>query len=87
MKLYTLDNQFIKETNKFPCNFTGIIEYSDGSKSWWVDGKLHRLDGPAIERLEDHTGPGHKEWWVNGQHVMEVEHNLLRDMMKLKGLI
>ena len=54
---------------------------------FFVNGKLHRLDGPAVERLEDHTGPGHKEWWVNGQHVMEFEYNLVRDMMKLMGLI
>jgi len=54
---------------------------------FFVNGRLHRLDGPAVERVEDNTGPGHKEWWVNGKHVMEIEHNLLCDMMKLKGLI
>lgn len=27
-----------------------------------VDGKYHRLDGPAIE-----TAYGHKEWWLNGE--------------------
>ena len=38
------------------------IEWSDGSKSWCVNGKLHRLDGPAFEHVN-----GTKEWWVNGK--------------------
>ena len=24
------------------------IIYADGDKSWWLNGKLHREDGPAI---------------------------------------
>jgi len=36
----------------------------DGTKEWWFNGKLHRSDGPAIERAD-----GTKEWWLNGvQH-------------------
>jgi hypothetical protein len=27
-----------------------------------VDGKLHRIDGPAID-----DGHGHREWWIDGQ--------------------
>ena len=34
----------------------------NGSKSWRVNGLLHRLDGPAMEWLD-----GTKSWWVNGQ--------------------
>ena len=33
-----------------------------GSKAWWQNGQLHRLDGPAIER-EDDT----QEWWIDGE--------------------
>ena len=25
------------------------VEYSDGSKAWYLNGKCHREDGPAIE--------------------------------------
>ena len=32
-----------------------------GTKRWYLNGKLHRLDGPAIE----YSG-GDKEWWLNG---------------------
>ena len=61
-KLYTLGNEFIKEVSQSPVNFTGIIEYSNGSKEWFVDGKLHRLDGPAIEYFD-----GTKLWYVDGK--------------------
>ena len=33
-----------------------------GSKSWHLNGKLHREDGPAIEGYS-----GNKEWYFNGQ--------------------
>ena len=36
--------------------------FADGSKEWWQNGQLHRLDGPAIERAD-----GTKEWRLNGQ--------------------
>ena len=37
-----------------------IDEY--GTKRWYQNGFLHRLDGPAIEWKE-----GGKEWYVNGE--------------------
>jgi len=33
----------------------------NGDKHWYVDGKLHRIDGPAIERIN-----GTKAWFVDG---------------------
>jgi hypothetical protein len=38
------------------------IEYSNGSKSWWINGELHREDGPAIEYSN-----GSNEWYVEGK--------------------
>jgi hypothetical protein len=39
------------------------IVISDGcNKEWWVNGKLHRTDGPAIEYAD-----GHKAWYLNGK--------------------
>ena len=35
---------------------------SDGVKMWFQNGKLHRLDGPAVERLD-----GSKAWYQNGK--------------------
>ena len=36
--------------------------YDDGYKEWWLNGKLHREDGPAIEDSD-----GNKYWYLNGQ--------------------
>ena len=82
MKLYTLDNQFIEETNEQPTNFTGIIEWSNGTKQWLVNGKLHRLDGPAIEHYS-----GSKYWYIDNIKCAKEQHKLLHSIMKLKGLI
>jgi hypothetical protein len=38
------------------------IEWSDGSREWYVNGKNHRLDGPAVEWSD-----GGREWWVDGK--------------------
>ena len=34
--------------------------WADGDKQWYLNGKLHREDGPAVERSD-----GYKEWWLN----------------------
>jgi hypothetical protein len=36
-------------------------EFTDGLKEWWLNGKLHRVDGPAIEADK------FKKWYVNGK--------------------
>jgi hypothetical protein len=40
------------------------IEYTNGDKCWYINGKRHREDGPAIERVS-----GHKSWYINGKEV------------------
>ena len=42
--------------------------YDSGDKSWYLNDKLHREDGPAFEGFD-----GHKEWWLNGTEVTEEE--------------
>lgn len=44
------------------------VEYDDGSKYWYLNGKRHREDGPAIVWAD-----GTKYWYVNGDHVTEQE--------------
>jgi hypothetical protein len=39
---------------------------SDRIKRWFLNGKLHREDGPAVEHLN-----GSKEWWVDGKRHRE----------------
>jgi hypothetical protein len=36
--------------------------YADGSKTWWLNGKQHREDGPALECAD--SG---KFWYLNGK--------------------
>ena len=38
------------------------VEWSNGYKSWYINGKRHREDGPAIEHVE-----GGKSWFINGK--------------------
>lgn len=39
----------------------GLFEKS-GVKEWWLNGKRHREDGPAVEYSN-----GHKYWYLNGK--------------------
>lgn len=39
------------------------IEDVDGDKHWYVYGRCHRIDGPAIEL----TNSGCKQWLINGK--------------------
>ena len=36
--------------------------YLDGTKKWYLNGQLHREDGPAVELAN-----GDKEWYKNGK--------------------
>ena len=39
-----------------------VKAYSDGDRHWFLNGKLHREDGPAIE-----GSSGSKRWFLNGE--------------------
>jgi hypothetical protein len=38
----------------------GKILTEKGTECWYIDGKLHRADGPAVIRID-----GTKEWYQN----------------------
>jgi hypothetical protein len=38
-----------------------IIEFSNGDKIWFLDGKISRTDGPAVVRTD-----GTNIWYLNG---------------------
>jgi hypothetical protein len=44
-------------------------EWSYGDKAWYINGHLHRLDGPAIESL----GGVHDSWYINGKGLTKKE--------------
>jgi len=43
---------------------TDIVVDSMGTRRWFLNGELHRVDGPAIEFAN-----GSKEWWINGERL------------------
>ena len=50
-----------------------MIEYTvyvhdDGGRTWFLNGKRHREDGPAVERAD-----GTKAWFLNGEKLTEAE--------------
>ena len=36
--------------------------YANGNKQWYLNGRLHREDGPAYEGSD-----GTKKWYLNGE--------------------
>jgi len=42
--------------------------YKNGTKYWYLNGKRHREDGPAVE-----CANGTKYWWLNGKRVTETD--------------
>jgi hypothetical protein len=57
------------------------IEYSDGNKYWYINGKCHREDGPAIEYAN-----GDKGWFLNDKVYSEEEYQQEIIKLKLKRL-
>ncbi len=47
---------------RLPNDFTGIAKLKNGTTEYYLNGLLHRLDGPAIEYSN-----GAKEWYLNGK--------------------
>lgn len=49
----------------------------EGKIIWYLNGKKHREEGPAIEWIDDTKE--WKEWWINGKRHREdgpaIEHN------------
>ena len=54
-------NKFDKTVNRYlkeAVQPNGPVTNANGDKVWYKDGKLHRLDGPAVDRAD-----GAKEWY------------------------
>lgn len=78
-------NEYDLKVNGYnvPSDFCGIIEWPNGAKEWYLNGKTHRIDGPAVEHNN-----GTKQYWIHGEYIEdETAYWLLANIMKLKGLI
>lgn len=66
------ENTYDMEGNNFHYDMMFLRYHRDNGPAlkglyayeWWHHGKVHRLDGPAIEYYD-----GRKEWWVNNWPV------------------
>ena len=43
--------------------------WADGTQSWWLNGKQHREDGPAVMYAN-----GFQRWYQNDKWLSETEH-------------
>jgi hypothetical protein len=50
----------------------GLISYDNGAKAWYLNGKIHREDGPAVEYTN-----GNKYWWLSNKLVFSKSQNSL----------
>ena len=41
---------------------------SFGTKEWYLNGQLHRENGPAVEYPDSST-----EWWLNGKELIKQQ--------------
>ena len=49
------------------------IREDEYGKYWYLNEKLHRENGPAIEYSD-----GHKEWWINGKRFSTIPMQKIR---------
>jgi len=63
-------NEIYSDYNEDYHNPFGPALITTISESWYKHGKLHRIDGPAVEKTN-----GHKEYWIEGVHLTEEEFN------------
>lgn len=43
------------------------VEYTNGTKQWWINGEHHREDGPAVINVSTGTNL----WYLNGEPSTE----------------
>jgi len=51
-----------------------VVVHDNGDKFWYLNDKLHREDGPALEYAS-----GNKYWYLKGKILTEAEHKAKTD--------
>ena len=59
----------------------GLIIDENGYKYWYLNDKLHRTDGPAVEFKD-----GDKRWFINGVKLSENDYLQATRNEKLKWI-
>jgi hypothetical protein len=58
------------------------MDWANGHKEWWVNGKRHRMDGPAVEWAN-----GDKEWYFRNKKVSKRQMKTQVSKLQLKILL
>jgi uncharacterized small protein (DUF1192 family) len=58
----------VKYWYEIPDDFTGLVEYLNGTKQWLQNGESHKTDGPATKYSN-----GDIEYWIHGRRVSKEE--------------
>lgn len=78
VETYNKDLCWLKEGKLYQReNDQPSIQYCDGRKKWFMDEKLHRTTGPAVEKpICKFSGVtifmDYKEWWVEGKQYFPL---------------
>ena len=80
MYINDLDGTKVTYKNNLEHSYNGkpTVEWRDGSKWWFRNGRGHRLYGPAIENSD-----GRKFWVLVGNESSESEYNEIMNKVPL----
>ena len=59
-----------------------IIDNSCGTKRWYLHGKLHREDGPAVEFANGET-----RYYINDKHIPQLDNKRIYGKEKLQKVL
>lgn len=63
-------------------NFPAVINYLEGNiREYWVNGKIHRTDGPAYEDLNNSQ---RNKWYYHGKQINCSSQKEFEKLIKLK---
>lgn len=57
---------YTNQEDKLHCEEGPAIVWASGREAWFLNGKRHRADGPAIY---DKNDPDQSEWWHDGVRI------------------
>ena len=57
------------------------VEWNNGRKEWWINGKRHRVGGPAY--IMDR----YKVWYIDGVKCEKKDYNKKLRLYKLKHIL
>ena len=64
--MFRIDSRNFDDILNIDHKFTGCVIDTEGDKAWYLNGKCHRTDGPAVEHAN-----GDKGWYRHGKFHRE----------------